>query len=234
MTAFELVGLPGSGKSTVFRILGESLRAGRDLRAGHLPSLEVAIRYFSNLDPDLLGLADRACSEVVTFRVSRGELDRASMHAFHLRDLIGRACEVAVAESERAAVILEEGTVHQTWRLGQLLREADLPRSFFREVWCAMPLPSFALELVASTEVRHARLSGRRTFGPVNRVLAREDPMSPLWVQAGADYDEVVNLAVRRGMRVYRVDNDGDKTPEQAASDVLSLVSEIVHGTVSA
>lgn len=225
MAAFEFVGLPGAGKSTVFSAMSHLASEEQlpPIRLGALPRLADAIGYFTEVDPEFLDLADRVSRVVAHVREERGEIDPDRLYKLQARELIGRAYAVMEARDGPGVVVLEEGTVHQTWRLNRLLADSPVTDRTLRDLWCATPVADVLVHLEVARSIRHARFATKPKLGPINRELAQIEPSDERWTTAEAQYEEGIARALRRGSRLVSLANG----PETSAVETARAVSDL-------
>lgn len=219
--SFELAGMPGCGKSTLFRLVQSRAAAQSPPIAvlATVPAME-ALEYVEKNLPVLWRRSEAFVNAVGRRRseLGHGSIERMTRSTAEL--WFGRVALVHQANRGKGASLLEEGTVHELWRLAYLLRGTPFERSVLQVLGPLLPRSSVVVHVVASAETRFRRMSTKRSLGPINRDLAAHGPESDVWREWGATYDRLARQAGRwpRSRLVLRNDVDG---AEEAIAETL-------------
>ncbi len=219
---FELVGMPGSGKSTIFALLKERLAqsGGGVAVVADLPPGE-AEEYVRGELPALWEASMPFIEAVGARRAEMGHGPVEKMTRMASRLWFGRAAMVHQADARRGVTLLEEGTVHELWRLAYLLRGTGRDVEAVRELSRLMPRSTAVLHIDAGEETRARRMAGKAKLGPINRDLAVHGPGSQVWSETGAVYERLLREAGRWPRRRVRLANDGDQDLPTVSDEIL-------------
>lgn len=228
----EVVGMPGSGKSTVLPLVrqailaeGMPVEAPVELRRGE------AEAHLRRDVPDLAKRVDPYLAEIVVRRVRAGHGTAEKMDRVVREVWFSKLHAVREAANSTSIVLFEEGMIHECWRMAHLLRGTGLDRTFLKEMWPHMITARTVIELVALPETRHDRMRTKRSLGPVNRELAAAGPQDRLWQDTERLYRRLARRAVRfRRGRLVTVDNDVDGAPQRAVEQILTVLRDRVRG----
>jgi hypothetical protein len=196
----ELAGLPGSGKSTIARHLVQG--------AAPIPSLVVA--------PSFVALLGGTHNTVTIWDALRPGPAWAAWLSLCAR----RAAQSALDGARDGTLLLEEGIVHHVWR-SRFMRPGLDWRPWDSLLDATTPL----VVLVAPQALRHQRVSGKSSGGPVNRQLALAAPGDATWQRAEQLMEEIV-AAAGKSREVWTVSTDGEVA--EAVGRVRGVVKELV------
>lgn len=222
---FELVGMPGSGKSTITPLVREYFgTAGLPIESPVQLEKGEAEARLREEDPRLWSDSRRFLDAVVALRHAEGHGSPEKLSALVSNLWFGQVHAARVAHRGTAAVFFEESMLHELWRMTHLLRGTDEGEIVVRQLWPQIAKCSTVIKIDVHPEVRHRRMKSKARLGPINRHLAQHAPDSPLWVDTERSYDELIRRSTRFWRRLVVVPNHEDGAEERVAWEVVDAV----------
>lgn len=223
---FELAGMPGAGKSTLHtEVVRRLAEVGIGLPGVSPPDAAEAEDHFRVSDARFWRRSRCCITEVAKVRHAAGHGSMEEMLKRVAGLWFGRAYSVhtALARGDGQPTLLEEGTLHELWRMTYFLRGLRRERSVIRDLWPGLPRCSTIIWLSVDADTRRERIREKRHLGPINRDLLAQTPESRDWVDAEEAYRRLVRRSARRGARCIAVDNT--RSVECAAEYIARLVA---------
>lgn len=192
--SIELFGLPGVGKTTLFKSLVDD------------PTLTFTDGFALMEELSVWECIRRRpiASTGLLLRLAPSWRELARIPA---RRAVVTALRQLVAQSPRRDTIclFQEGISHEVWR--QLIRDDDLSDRLLSRL---LPIADLTIFIEAPVETISERLSMKRHPGPINRELIGEHANGPLWGRATASYERVRAGIESKGGRTVVLQNRGD------------------------
>lgn len=232
---FELVGMPGSGKSTLTPLIRSALlESGFKVNGPARLDKGEAETRIKREDRRLWADSRVYLDAVVRVRHEAGhgspeKLNEVVSELWFSKVYAGRA-----AQRSRDPVFFEEAMLHELWRMTHLLRGTDEGRRIVRHLWSRVPKTSTVIKLEVSPAVRSRRMRSKNSLGPINRHLAEHSPESEVWVETEKVYDDLVRRATRLRRRLVTLSNDADGDQDAVVERMISVVAGALSGRPAA
>lgn len=203
-TAIELFGLPGSGKSTLFR-------SWRDETG-----LTVVDGFKQIKQLSLWQCTKRAPKRVLPMllRATLCGLELLKQPARKVVVAAARQMVVLSANTDRL-VVFEEGATHEAWR--QLVNGHQLSDRLLHAI---LPVADTTVILDVPASEAKGRLATKRYPGPISRALISNSIDSPLWERATSALDILARVLRASGGRVVLMENDAIETTKTSLEEL--------------
>jgi len=192
--SIEMFGLPGVGKSTLFRSIEDQ------------PSVR-----FSDGFSAIGELSFWSCIRARPIAATR-LLARLLPHWRELSRLAAKKATVAalrqlVAQAQHGAPVclFQEGVSHEVWR--QLVESGGMSDKLLAKL---LPVADLTVLVDAPLDVVKSRLAMKKSPGPISRELIREDIGGDLWQRGVSDYERVCTAISTGGGRTVVLPNHGE------------------------